>query len=63
MKKCVIVLALIACSSIGTIGGTMAKTTVTDTQDKVGTTPNTNNSKTEYRVTFTVNKTTDSQMN
>jgi len=63
MKKCLIVLTLLACSAVGTIGATMTSTTRTDTQEKVKTTPNTNNTKTEYRVTLTVDQTTDPNVN
>lgn len=63
MKKCLIVLTLITCSAVGTIGATMTSTTRTDTQEKVKTTPNTNNTKTEYRVTLTVDQTTDPNVN
>jgi len=63
MKKCLIVLTLLACSAVGTIGATMNNTTGTDTQDHVTTTQNTKDTKTKYTITFTVNETTNDTVN
>lgn len=63
MKKCLIVLALITCSSGAAIGATMANTTGTNPQENIKTTSNTNNTKTAYTFTVTINQTTDPTVN
>jgi hypothetical protein len=60
MKKCLIVLAAIACVSFGSVTGTPAKTTEGNvTQDTMNTRTG-DTGTTEYTVTFTVNKASDS---
>jgi hypothetical protein len=59
MKKCLIVLAAIACVSFGSVTGTPAKTTGGNVTQNSTNTRTGDNCTTEYTVSFTVNKATD----